>query len=349
MTDTTLTITPLEERAIRIRRVFAAPRPLVYQAFTTPALLRRWLGPAAWEMTVCEIDLRVGGSWRYVMHGPDGAVMVMQGTYQELDPPSRIVTTETFDDDWTGGETLNTTVFEDVGDGTEVTITVLYMSTEARDGALSSGMEHGLAEGFDRLTALLSTPAGSEIADRYRRRADLFEAKVAAAEPGRWDDPSPCDDWTARGVVGHIIDMHGAMLRPVDRDLSPAPSLADDPLGAFRSARADVEELLADPAIASSECATPMGTMTIEQHIDGVVSIDLVIHGWDLARALGQDDTIDPAEVERLYPGAAAMPPEMRIPDAFGPGIVVFGPEIPVPDDAPLQDRLLGLMGRDPR
>ncbi|MET0460511.1 MAG: TIGR03086 family metal-binding protein [Ilumatobacteraceae bacterium] len=188
----------------------------------------------------------------------------------------------------------------------------------------------------------------TEIADRYRRRADLFEAKVAAAKPERWDDPSPCDEWTARGVVGHIVDMHGAMLRPLGRELSPAPSLDADPLGAFRGARADVEALLADPALASSDCATPMGTMTIEQHIDGVVSIDLVIHGWDLARALGQDDTIDPAEVERLYPGAAEMPPEMRIPGAFGPGIVVFGPEIAVPADAPLQDRLLGLMGRDP-
>ena len=190
----------------------------------------------------------------------------------------------------------------------------------------------------------------SEIADRYRRRADLFEAKVAAAEPERWDDPSPCDEWTARGVVGHIIDMHGVMLRPLDRELSPAPSLDDDPLGAFRAARADVEALLADPAVASSECATPMGTMTIEEHIDGVVSIDLVIHGWDLARALGQDDTIDPGRGRAAVPGRRRRcRREMRIPDAFGPGIVVFGPEVPVPDDAPLQDRLLGLMGRDPR
>ncbi|MET0323652.1 MAG: SRPBCC family protein [Ilumatobacteraceae bacterium] len=157
MTDTTLTITAIEERAILIRRSFAAPRHLVYEAFTTPALVRRWLGPAAWPMTACEIDLRIGGAWRYEMHGPDGAVMVMQGVYQELDPPSRIVTTETFDDDWTGGETLNTTVFDDVGGGTEVTITVVYPSPEARDGALASGMERGLAEGFDRLTSLLST------------------------------------------------------------------------------------------------------------------------------------------------------------------------------------------------
>ena len=91
-----------------------------------------------------------------------------------------------------------------------------------------------------------------------------------------------------------------------------------------------------------------MGRTTVEQHIDGVASEDLVIHGWDLARATGQDDTIDPAEVERAWPIAQAMPEKMRIPGAYGPGIVVFGPEVKVPEDAPLQDRLLGLLGRDP-
>ena len=177
----------------------------------------------------------------------------------------------------------------------------------------------------------------SEIAARYRRRADAFEAKVAAVTPDHWSDRSPCDEWTARDVVGHIIDMHGVMLAPLGRSLSAAPSLDDDPLGAFRAARADIEPLLADPALAATECATPMGRMALEQHIDGVVSEDMVLHGWDLARATGQDDTIDPAEIDRLWPGVQDIPAEMRIPGAFGPGIVVFGPEVEVPDDAPLQ------------
>lgn len=188
----------------------------------------------------------------------------------------------------------------------------------------------------------------SEIADRYRRRADAFEAKVANVAPDRWSDQSPCDDWKARDVVGHIIDMHEVMLRPLGRSLSPAPSIDDDPLGTFRAARADVEAVLADPVLAATECDTPMGRMTLEQHIDGVVSEDMVLHGWDLARATGQDDTIDPAEIDRLWPGIQDMPPEMHIPGAFGPGIVVFGPEVKVPDDAPLQDRVLGCLGRDP-
>ncbi|OXM53607.1 TIGR03086 family metal-binding protein [Amycolatopsis alba] len=186
------------------------------------------------------------------------------------------------------------------------------------------------------------------IKDRYRLRADLFESKVAAVEAGQWESRSPCEEWSARDVVGHIVDMHGAMLRPLGRDLGPAPSLKEDPLGAFQSARADVEGVLDDPELAATEHETPAGKMTAEQHIDQVVSADMVVHGWDLARATGQDDTIDPEEVTRMWPGAQAIPDQMRIPGAFGPGIVVFGPEVKVPEDAPLQDRLLGLMGRDP-
>jgi uncharacterized protein (TIGR03086 family) len=106
--------------------------------------------------------------------------------------------------------------------------------------------------------------------------------------------------------------------------------------------------VLDDPDVAGIRCETPMGPMTIEQHIDGVVSSDLIIHRWDLARATGQDDTIDPDEVERMLPMAQSIGDEMRTPGAFGPGIVVFGPEVAVPADAPPQHRLLGLLGRDP-
>ena len=157
MTGTrTLSIAPQGEREIVIRRAFDAPRRLVYEAYTTPALLRRWLGPRTWEMTVCEIDLRVAGAWRYVMHGPDGAEMTMRGVYREVVPPERLVTTERFDDDWTGGETLNTTLFDEHDGVTTVTTTVVYPSAAAREGALASGMEHGMAEGYERLDEVLA-------------------------------------------------------------------------------------------------------------------------------------------------------------------------------------------------
>ena len=189
----------------------------------------------------------------------------------------------------------------------------------------------------------------SEIADRYRQRADAFVRKVATVAPDQWSNQSPCEDWTARDVVRHIVDMHAAMLSPVGRRLSPAPSVDEDPLEAFNSARADVELLLADPDLAHAAVSTPAGSMTAGEHVDQVVSADMVLHGWDLARATGQLDTIDPAEVDAMWPAAQQIPEVMRIPGAFGPGIVVYGPAVEVPSDAPLQDRLLGLLGRDPQ
>jgi uncharacterized protein (TIGR03086 family) len=190
------------------------------------------------------------------------------------------------------------------------------------------------------------------IADRYRRHAEAFERKVAAVRADQWSNQSPCDAWNAQDLVNHIISMHGYMLRPVHRGLSPAPSAQDDPLGALRAARADVQAVLDDPELAATECDTPAGRMTVEKQIDQVVSDDLVLHGWDLARATGQDDTIDPDDVARLWAITMAMPAEMmekyRTPGAFGPGVEVYGPELKVPEDAPLQDRLLGLIGRDP-
>lgn len=190
----------------------------------------------------------------------------------------------------------------------------------------------------------------NEIADRYRRHADAFEAKVAAVRSDQWANPSPCEKWDARDVVDHIVAMHGYMLRPIGRSLPPGEG---DPLTDFRAARAVVEEVLADPELAGQEVDTPTGRMTMADQIDRVVSDDLVLHGWDLARATGQDEAMDPVDVERLWASTSAIPPELmekyRTPDAFGPGVEVFGPEVAVPDDAPLQDRLLGLIGRDPR
>jgi uncharacterized protein (TIGR03086 family) len=192
----------------------------------------------------------------------------------------------------------------------------------------------------------------SAIADRYRRHADAFGRKVAAVRPEQWSNQSPCAAWDARGVVEHVVVMHGVMLRPVDREPSPAPAVRDDPVVAFKAARADVEAVLDDPELAGRECDTPNGGMTVEQQIDEVVSDDLVLHGWDLARATGQDDAMDAEDVERLWTNTTAIPAALmekyRTPGAFGPGVEVYGPEVKVAAEAPLQDRLLGLIGRDP-
>jgi uncharacterized protein (TIGR03086 family) len=199
---------------------------------------------------------------------------------------------------------------------------------------------------------MTETSIDPEIAARYHRRADDFGRKIAAVRSGQWSRQSPCREWTARDVVEHIVDMHAVTLTPVGRRLSPAPSVADDPLGAFAAARADVAALLADPLTAATVCDTPGGPKTVADHVDQVPSTDMPLHGWDLAQATGQDATMAPEDVTRLWESMAALPDEvlaqLRTPGAFGPGVEVFGDEVPVPADAPLQDRLLGMIGRDP-
>jgi uncharacterized protein YndB with AHSA1/START domain len=147
------------DREILVTRDFDAPRRLVFDAFTKPALVRRWLlGPPGWTMPVCEIDLRVGGAYRYAWRSEkDGAHMAMGGVFREVTLFERLVATEKFDDAWYSGEALDTTVFTETRGVTKASITVLYESKEARDTARRSGMEHGMAAGYDRLESLLPT------------------------------------------------------------------------------------------------------------------------------------------------------------------------------------------------
>jgi uncharacterized protein YndB with AHSA1/START domain len=150
-------VTTPTDREIVITRSFHAPRQLVFDAFTKPDLVRRWLlGPEGWTMPVCEIDLRVGGAYRYVWRKTGVPDMGMGGVFREVVVPSRLVATEKFDESWYPGQAVNTTVFTENGPITKVEITVLYESKEARDVASRSGMERGMAAGFNRLEALLA-------------------------------------------------------------------------------------------------------------------------------------------------------------------------------------------------
>jgi len=156
-----LKITTPTDREIAMTRVFDAPRRLVFDAHTRPELVKRWLGVfGGWSLDVCEIDLKVGGTYRYVWRRPDGAEMGMGGVYREIVPVERIVCTEVFDDPWYEGEALDTTVLIEQGGKTTLTTTVLYASKKIRDAVLKSPMEHGLAASYDKLAELLaSTPA----------------------------------------------------------------------------------------------------------------------------------------------------------------------------------------------
>jgi len=157
---TPLTITMKSDREVEITRSFDAGRELVFDCHTKPALVRRWLtGPPGWTLPVCDIDLKVGGRYRYVWRSPEGTDMGMGGTFREIARPGRLVTTELFDEDWTGGETEVTTIFTETGGVTTVTMTVLYASREAREGALATGMAEGMEMSYRNLDALLAAEA----------------------------------------------------------------------------------------------------------------------------------------------------------------------------------------------
>jgi uncharacterized protein (TIGR03086 family) len=176
----------------------------------------------------------------------------------------------------------------------------------------------------------------SEVADRYRRRADAFQALIDGTAPERWSSPSPCEGWLARDVVAHVVDFSAHVLRERAgvRVVPTFAELDDDPAAAFRGIRAAVERVLDAPETAPE----------VANHLDGALSFDLPQHGWDLAKATGQDANMDPEEVELLWRLLRDRPRLWAWQRANG----WYAAPVPVPEDAPLQDRVLGLLGRSP-
>lgn len=182
----------------------------------------------------------------------------------------------------------------------------------------------------------------NDTAVRFHRLSDAFEQTVASVGPDDWDRPSPCPEWTARDVVKHVVDVHGMMLKPLQRTLSDAPSVADDPLAAFRAASADVADVVDDPSLQGTEYDGYFGPTTVGATIDRFLGLDLTIHRWDLARATGQDATIAVEDLDRIGRDVAELGDAARQEK-------VFGPPVEIADDADEHDRLLAFLGRDPR
>lgn len=156
-----LKLTTPTDREIVLQRVFDAPRGLVFDALTRPELLIRWLGARGWNLIVCEVDLRVGGAWRFVSRGPGGSEMGHGGVYRVIEPPDRLVYTELFDDQSYPGESLITQDLVERDGTTTLTSTVLFASNEGRDTALRYPMGRGVAEGYARLDQVLAEMVSS--------------------------------------------------------------------------------------------------------------------------------------------------------------------------------------------
>ena len=180
-------------------------------------------------------------------------------------------------------------------------------------------------------------------AEEHRRVAGEFTATVEGVAPDAWDNPAPVDGWLARDVVGHLVEWLPAFLDGAAGITLPAgPSVADDPVGAWRTQTAAVQALLDDPEVAEREHDLPhIGTMTLEQAIDMIYTSDVFLHRWDLARATGQDETLDPEKCAVMLEGMLPMDEMLRESGQYGPRVVV-------PDDADVQTKLVAFIGRTP-
>ena len=189
--------------------------------------------------------------------------------------------------------------------------------------------------------AARQTDAMTEISERYRALAAELTRRIEAVPDGRWDDPSPCAGWTAKDVLRHVVTTHGAMPGYAGLSLRLAGNADTDPAGAWIEARDQMQALLDDPARADTEYDGYFGRTTLAATVDRFLGLDLLIHGWDIARATGQDEAMPADQVHRVYTDALGLGDNLRMDG-------ICGPAVPVPGDAPEQDRLLSLLGRTP-
>jgi uncharacterized protein (TIGR03086 family) len=180
-------------------------------------------------------------------------------------------------------------------------------------------------------------------ADRYRRVAGTFTDRAREVPADEWDNPAPCEGWVARDVVRHMVDWMPALLESgADVQLPSGPSVDDDPVAAWTTLSDGIQALLDDPETASKPFSHPQaGDHQLDDAIGMFIVGDVLVHTWDLARATGLDETLDPEEVAAQYEGMEPMDEVLR---ASGH----YGPRVAVPDDADMQTKLIAFTGRQP-
>ena len=182
----------------------------------------------------------------------------------------------------------------------------------------------------------------SDVSSRYRKVADQFGARVDAVPAAAWDNPTPCEGWVARDIVRHMAEwMPALFLASVGAPLPELPPVDADPAATWRALDQALQAALDDPEVATRQVTTPVGAFSVTDAIGQFGLSDVLVHTWDLARATGLDEALDPAEVARLLDGLA------EVGDALEQS-GHYGPRVPVPDDADDQTRALALMGRGP-
>ena len=180
----------------------------------------------------------------------------------------------------------------------------------------------------------------SDILQRYERVTGQFTDRVRGVPAGAWDNPSPCEGWTARDVVRHLTEWIPGFFGAQGVEFPTVPSVDDDPVAAWETVQATVGKALADPAVAAKEVSTPFSTQSLADTVDMIVTGDVFTHTWDLARATGQDETLDRDQLERMMAGMGAIPDEAFRADGM------FGPAVDVSPDADDQTKFLAYSGR---
>jgi uncharacterized protein (TIGR03086 family) len=331
-------VTLPSDTTILITRVFEAPAVLVWDLITMPRHVLRWWGPIWSPLVSCEIDLRVGGSWRYVSE-MDGQELGWHGVYREIEPPHRIVSTEVFEG-FPDAASVNTMTLTEVDCVTTLQTLVQHTSREHRDGHIDSGMEGGMQETFNRLDDLI-TVAGST-AERFRRAAGGFSDLAGNVDVNRWDSPAPCEGWVARDIVRHMVEWMPSVLGRSGLSLTEGPPVEADPERAWQHLADQLQAMLDDPAAAATEFDVgPPGRMTVENAIGMIMLGDIVIHTWDLAVSTGQDVRLDATITAEMLEGMQPMDEMLR-------NSGHYGPKVPVAAGASVQDRLIAFTGRDP-
>ena len=179
-------------------------------------------------------------------------------------------------------------------------------------------------------------------ADEHRQVAGAFTERVRGASD--WDAPAPVDGWTARDVVRHLTEWLPAFLHGgAGVELARGPSVDEDPVGAWLTHNGAVQDLLDDPGTPSRVLSNPhIGELPLDQAVDRFYTADVFMHTWDLARATGQDETLDPERCAALLAGMEPMEDVLR-------GSGQYGPRVEVPAESDVQTRLIAFIGRDPR
>ena len=189
----------------------------------------------------------------------------------------------------------------------------------------------------------MSTDQTSEAAARYRRAADGFGRRVHAVPADAWERPAPCQGWVARDIVGHLVEWFPAFLDAADGPhVEVGPSADDDPVAAWDGLDAGIRPLLDDAVLAATTIHHPMaGDHRLDDAITMFFLGDVVVHTWDLARAAGLDETLDPELVHDLLVGLEPMDTYLRVGGQYGP-------KVEVPPGSDEQTRLIAFTGRQP-